>query len=85
MALNPVEGLQLYVVAPLAVKLVEFPAQIVALATVMVGFDITVTVEVAVAEQLPLVPLMVYICVEAGLAFTVEPVLAFKEAAGLQV
>lgn len=59
MALNPVAGLHEYVVAPVAVKLAELPAQTVALATLMVGLGTTVTVDVPVPEQLPLVPVIV--------------------------
>ena len=50
---------QLYVVAPLAVKVAELPAQIVALFTVTVGIGVTVMVAVFVEEHPPVVPVMV--------------------------
>ena len=43
-ALNPVEGVQLYVVAPLALSVVELPLHIVGELTVTVGVGVTVTV-----------------------------------------
>ena len=49
----------MYVVAPLAVKVAVFPAQIVAVLTVKVGMALTVTVDVAVAVQAPFVPVTV--------------------------
>ena len=60
-ALNPVAGLQLYVVAPLAVNVVLEPAQMVGATgvTVTVGTGFTVTVTVLVLEQLPVVPVTV--------------------------
>ena len=46
--LNPVDGVHAYVVAPLAVRLVEFPVHILVLdETVTVGNEFTVTVFVA--------------------------------------
>lgn len=50
---------QLYVVAPLAIKVVVCPAQIVALDTDTVGLGITVTDTVLVSEQVPLYPVTV--------------------------
>jgi hypothetical protein len=64
--LSPVAGLHTYVVAPFAVKVVLFPVQIVADATVTVGVVTTVTVEVAVEVQLLVVPVTVYTCVAVG-------------------
>ena len=60
-ALRPVEGDQLYVVAPDAVIEVELPEQIVddTGVTVTVGVGLTVMVRVAVPEQLPVVPVTV--------------------------
>jgi hypothetical protein len=47
-------GFQLYVVPPAAVKVTEFPVQIAAkdALAVMTGIAVTVTVAVAIAEQL---------------------------------
>lgn len=50
-ALSPVAGDQLYVLAPPAVSVAVPPEQIVAEFTVTVGVEFTVTVEVAVAVQ----------------------------------
>jgi hypothetical protein len=60
-ALNPVAGDQLYVVAPLAVKVVLLPEHIVAEVglTSVVGVVFTVTVTLAVPEQPPEVPVTV--------------------------
>jgi len=58
-ALNPVEGVQLYVVPPEAVSVVEVPEQMVAELTVTVGLGLTVTAEVLSSEQLPVVPVTV--------------------------
>ena len=57
--LNPVDGVQVYVFAPFAVKVVDVPAHIIAGAIVMVGVPMD-TVEDAIAEQpLTSVPVMV--------------------------
>jgi hypothetical protein len=60
-ALKPVAGDQLYVVAPLAVKEVLFPEQIVGDAglTVTLGVEFTVTVTVVLLEHPPVVPVTV--------------------------
>ena len=50
-ALKPVAGVQLYVVAPFAVSDTELPEQTVAVFTVIVGVGITVTVVVIVPAQ----------------------------------
>lgn len=50
-ALKPVEGVQLYVVAPFAVSDTELPEQTVAVLTVIVGVGITVTVVVNMPVQ----------------------------------
>ena len=50
-ALNAVEGLHVYELAPLAVRVVDCPSQIVAEETVMTGSGFTVTVTCAVAEH----------------------------------
>jgi hypothetical protein len=60
------------------------PAHIVPLLTVGTTEPPTVTVAVVVEVQVPLVPVMVYTVVEAGLATTVEPVVALRPVAGLQ-
>jgi hypothetical protein len=51
--------LQLYVLAPLAVRTPELPAQIVAEFTLTEGVVLTDTVDVAIPEQLPFVPVTV--------------------------
>jgi hypothetical protein len=57
---NPVEGLQAYVVAPVALSVTELPAQIAVSAPALtVGNGFTVTVLVAVLEQPALVPVTV--------------------------
>ena len=67
-------GLQVYVLAPLAVKVAEFPLQIVAELTDSTGLGMTVTVAVTgVAEQLALLPFSVYIVVAAGLTVIMFP------------
>jgi len=59
-ALNPVPGLHVYVVAPPAFNTVELPLQIVAGAeTVTVGVGFTVTVTVAVLVHPDFVPVTV--------------------------
>jgi hypothetical protein len=58
-------------------------AQIVALFTVTAGNGFTVTVEVACAVQLPILPITVYTVVLAGVAITVLPVVALKPVDGL--
>ena len=78
--LKSVAGLQVKVLAPVAVNVAEFPAQIVAEFTVITGVDTTVTVDVAVAEQVPAVPVTVYTAVVVGVAVTVAPVVALKSA-----
>jgi hypothetical protein len=54
---------QLYELAPLAVKLAVSPRQILGLFTVIVGFGFTVTVETAVPVQPFVVPVTVYVVV----------------------
>ena len=70
-------GIQLYVVAPLAVIVVELPEQIVVLVAVVVtvGLGVTLTVTVCVLVQpLTAVPVTVYVVVPAGLTVTGDPV-----------
>ncbi len=76
---------QLYVDAPDAVNVAVAPAQIAALFTVTVKLETTVTVEVFVELQLPVVPVIVYIVVLGGLALTLEPVVALNPVPGLQL
>jgi hypothetical protein len=54
--LNPVPGLQLYVVAPVAVRIVGEPEQIVEEFTLTVGVGLTVNVDVFTLLQEPEVP-----------------------------
>jgi hypothetical protein len=66
------------VLAPLAVRTPELPAQIVAEFTLTDGVVFTETVEVAIPEQMPFVPVTVYTVVEEGLTtilLLVDPVL----------
>jgi hypothetical protein len=51
--------LQVYVLAPVALKTVEVPEQMVGLLTATVGFEITVTVTVLLELQPLVVPLTV--------------------------
>ena len=84
---KPVEGLQLYVEAPLAVSDVLAPLQIVTAGeTVTVGLGFTVTVTVAVfVHPFASVPVIVYVVVAVGLAVTVAPVVEDKPVEGLQL
>ena len=50
-ALNPVAGVQLYVVAPLTVSVAAVAAQTVALFTMSVGVEVVATVAVTVTEH----------------------------------
>jgi hypothetical protein len=86
-ALKPVAGDQLYVVAPLAVSTALPPEQKVAeegeILTDGEAFTVTVTVEMPV--QPPVVPVTVYVVVLVGEAVTVAPVVALKPVAGDQL
>jgi hypothetical protein len=55
-ALNPVAGLHAYVLAPVAVRVIEPPGQIVAEFTVTIGKGFTVTTEVTVPVHPPELP-----------------------------
>jgi hypothetical protein len=57
--LNVATGDHVYVVAPVAVSVAEFPAQTVAVFTDKDGTELTVTVVVTTVEQLPTVPVIV--------------------------
>lgn len=84
--LKPVPGLQLYVVAPLALRLAEAPAQIVEPpVAVTPGIGFTVITAVAVAEQPEDVPVTVYVVVEVGVAVTVGAVVELRPVAGSQL
>ena len=62
------------------------PLQMVVGGTVTVNEPLTVTVAVVVpVHPDALVPVMVYVVVEAGLAVTLAPVVALKPVAGDQV
>ncbi len=70
-------GIQLYVDAPLAVRVVELPAQIVALDVVVdtVGAALTVIVRVDVfVHPFAPVPVTMYVVVDVGDTVTDEPV-----------
>jgi hypothetical protein len=74
------------VLAPVALRFVEAPGQIVADPTVIVGVGLTVIVAVATAVQLAAEdPVIVYAVVVVGLAVTALPVVALKPVAGLHV
>jgi len=77
-------GIQKYVEAPLAVRVVEFPEHMVGGAdnvTVGVGFTVTTTVAGLAAVQTPFAPVTVYVEVVPGDTLKVEPV----EPPGVQV
>ena len=82
-----VDGVQLYVLAPLAVSDADAPLQIgEGVATVTTGRGFTVTVTCAVAEQpFASVPVTVYVDVEDGLAVTLDPVVALRFVDGVQL
>lgn len=52
---------------------------------VTVGSGFTVTETVCVDEHVPVVPVIVYVCVDEGLAETLAPVVWFNPVAGLHV
>lgn len=58
-------------VPPFAVNVAAWPAQIAGELTVTAGTAFTVTVEMAVAEQLAVVPVTVYVVVDEGAAVAV--------------
>jgi len=86
-ALKPVAGLHVYVVAPPALSVVELPEHMVGevAVAVTVGVGLTVTVTVAVFVQPPVVPVTVYVVVVVTLLVTLAPVVALKPVAGLHV
>ena len=83
-ALNPVAGDHIYVLAPPAVKVVFCPVQRETFGeTVTTGTGLTVTVTCAVAVHPNASPVTVYVVVEEGLAVTLEPVVVFSADDGL--
>lgn len=88
-ALRPVPGDQLYVLAPLAVSVIPLPEQMVAAVAGLIetgGRGFTVMVLVAVELQpLALVPVSVYVVVVAGVAITVAPVVVLSPVDGDQL
>lgn len=84
-ALNPVPGVHVYVEPPVAVKVAESPAQIVALFTTGTIEPPIVTVEVAVVVQPSAeAAVIVYTVVTVGLAITLDPVDELSVAEGVQ-
>ena len=84
-ALSPVAGDQLYVVAPAAVNVIEDPLQMVGELTVTVGVGVTVTVITTGAlVQVP-VPTTLYVVVTVGLATTELPVVELNPVPGVQL
>lgn len=69
-------GNQVYVVAPLAVRVAEFPKQtaVGVLMMLMVGLGLTIKFTVRVELHNPLNPVTVYVVVLVGLTVTVPPV-----------
>ena len=86
-ALKPVAGAQVKVEAPVAVMEVLAPKQMVEDPAVTVGTGIAWTVMscVAVPVHPAVVPLTVYVIVEAALLLTVEPVVVFRAVDGAHV
>jgi hypothetical protein len=69
----------------LAVKVAVFPAHIVGEFTVTVGMGFTVNAEVFVPEQPLVVPVTVYVTEVVAVLVTVDPVVALKPVAGVQL
>ena len=84
-----IAGAHVYVVAPLAVNVVELPEHMVGepADTVMVGVVFTVTTTVFVPVQVTgeVEPVTVYVVVTVGLAVTVAPVVALNAVFGAHV
>ena len=84
---NPLEGVHVYDVAPLAVRPTLAPGHIAGAGgtTETVGLGLTVTVTVVLSAQPPPVPTSVYVVVTAGLALTEEPIVELKPVEGFHV
>jgi hypothetical protein len=84
---SPVDGAQLYVLAPLAVSVTLLPIQIAGadglMSMVGAAFTVTVTTEVPIPPKAS-VPITVYAVVVVGFATTDAPVVADSPVAGLQ-
>lgn len=89
LALNAELGVQVYVAAPDAVKVVVLPLHIVGdeadAVIVGVGFTVIEMVFCAAAHPAAEVPFTVYVTELPGVAITGEPVLALNEALGVHV
>lgn len=86
--LSAVAGLQVYVVAPPAVKVLGAPGQVNGNAALAVTVGTPFTFIIAVVESMhpkTEVPTIWYVVVAAGVAVTVAPVDVFKVPAGCQV
>ena len=78
--------LQVYVLAPLALRDTDCPMHTAAgVLTLTTGDGLIVTVDCAVAVQPFTSPVTVYVVVEEGLAVTDEPVVEFNAVDGLQL
>ena len=85
-ALNPVDGLQVYVDAPLAFNAPLNPLHIINGGTTTIGCGFTVTTDVAVPEHpTETVPVTVYVVEIVGLAVTEAPVVALNPVEGAHV
>jgi hypothetical protein len=84
---KPAVGVHAYVEPPFAVKVTEFPAQIAELVglTVTVGLLFTTTITIAVSIHPELVPVTVYVVVDAGVAVTEAVLVLFRPVDGFQV
>lgn len=84
--LSVAEGVQVYVLAPVAVSVAVLPGHMVAEFTVTVGVGLTVRVDVAVVvHPAAEAAVIVYVVLTVGLAVTVDPVVALRPVDGLQV
>ena len=86
--LNPFEGVQLYVLAPVAINVAVLPGHSCTDEgdTLTTGSGLTITGTIVVPVQpLTSVPLTVYVVVVVGFALTLEPLVALKPVDGDQV
>ena len=82
--LKDVDGLHVYVFAPLAARVVDCPKQIVGDGeTTITGSGFTDTVICAVAVHPFKLPVTLYVIVEDGVATTLAPVVALNDVDGL--